>query len=360
MDIVEASVELRGDQYVFGVVVADAFPEPAEMAGGKRVDFRFAIDTDYDAKTGRGRMGLEYSLFIVLSEGGWRGTFIHTEEGRIRAAVQAMKVTVRRNRVAIAFPRRYLPLSQFDWTVFSSSGNSPDWEPKTTNPLTMRKTFNAAGSELASPAKWRSEEDAAIEDWCRRIRQAAAQQEFSRFADLLCTDWSIYVGQDPETGEPIVSEFREYADKLDEVFGDWERVEPSEEPPIYQIDGPIALVRWQMGRALVEGQWQDIEGLDALVRRHGQWRQVSGVGGDWQMAEQDRFDPANPDHHAIQQVVDQVNRAWEKNDVSLLEQAMRPSYRAVQPDQPYLWRATCPRMLTEVEIKLQNKLCSQS
>jgi hypothetical protein len=147
MDIVEASAGLQGDDCVFGVVVAAPLPAPAEMSGGKRVDFRFAIDADRDATTGMSRLGAEYLLFIVLEDEGWRGTFSEVDEDRrprpLRTAEQAMKVTARDGSVSIAFPRRHLPANVFDWTVSSNSGNSDGWLPKTSNPPTRRMTFEA-------------------------------------------------------------------------------------------------------------------------------------------------------------------------------------------------------------------------
>jgi hypothetical protein len=142
MDIVNVTLEKDGSSYVFTATTATNLPSPAEMTGGKRVDFIWFIDSDQDATTGQKTDGNEYNIHAWLDEDGWHPDWYKVTDASAQDGIDidfnSLHISVSGNVVTLEFPKNYLPSEHFDWWLVSDTINAVDWTPHTYNPPTQR------------------------------------------------------------------------------------------------------------------------------------------------------------------------------------------------------------------------------
>ena len=145
MDILSASVGEEEGFYAFSVRAASRFPEPRDMAGGKRVDFIWFVDADRNKSTGQSANGNDYNLHLYLDETGWHPMVAPVSEAAKKHGMSPLptdcQFRVKGTTATLLVPAKALPASEFDWWVWSMTQNAPGWPPVTENPATQHATF---------------------------------------------------------------------------------------------------------------------------------------------------------------------------------------------------------------------------
>ncbi len=345
MDITRASVRRVEGRYVLSVETAAPFPKPAEMAGGKRVDFVFFIDLDRDAKTGISRVGNDLNIHLHLSEQGWGGGFQSRSElmqgpDAKRRRKAEFVIQSEGHRASISFPVDYLPVDRFRWCVHSMTRNARDWPPTTSNPPTPLRAFppTEGGADRALHERIKAadlEADRkAVEAWCAACRRIWQERKPSKFAEMTWKDQAVFVGSGTEEDGPTapVATWSELDHDLDARAP--AEVEVGTEPPAYAIQGPVAVIQWSSARLRFteDTDWVTSRALEVLVRREGLWRVLGSATGDWRMTSRDRFEPDRAEHQAIQAVFETINRAWVERKPQSLQAVLHPRMRFVGVD----------------------------
>jgi ketosteroid isomerase-like protein len=90
-----------------------------------------------------------------------------------------------------------------------------------------------------------------------------------------------------------------------------EEVRLGPEMPQCKTIGPVGLIRWDESiQVRMQGIWgHGAAGMSFAIRRDGQWKEISGMPGDWRLTPSDRYDPGNEDHVALQRLLDRVSEA---------------------------------------------------
>jgi hypothetical protein len=117
-----------------------------------------------------------------------------------------------------------------------------------------------------------------------------------------------------------------------------DEVVPLAEPPVFQVQGPVAVVRWKIARVRVGDEWHTAENTDILAQHEGQWQFVFGAAGDWRMTPEDDYDPDNSDHVALRRLLDRTEDAVVRKDAKALHGLVHPDIRRVfaGPDGPFV------------------------
>jgi hypothetical protein len=148
VDIVQCGMILKGSLYTFNVIMDDSFPSPKVMKD-KRIDIILHIDIDCDSNTGQTSLRNDYNIHLYLNEHGWYSSWYKVSQKSkhdgIRINMKEFRIDVKGNKASLSFPKFYLPSNSFEWCVSSSTGNSVNWHPPTSNLHTPRATFNIVG-----------------------------------------------------------------------------------------------------------------------------------------------------------------------------------------------------------------------
>jgi len=168
-----------------------------------------------------------------------------------------------------------------------------------------------------------------IPDLCHRIRDAWAQRDFSPSRNLAWPDCFMVAGTDPQSHELLIMNSSDGTEALDAFLRSVDEVVPSTDLPVYEVQGPLAIIRWKKARLRMGENWHTIEGLDVAVERDGLWRCAASIDGDWKMTPEDRYDPSNEDHVALQGLLDQAGEAMVRKDARTFRELLHSKHSSV-------------------------------
>jgi hypothetical protein len=177
-------------------------------------------------------------------------------------------------------------------------------------------------------------DEAAVEKLCERVRTSWSNRKAEDLATLVWPECYTHYGAGAGGSQAEVVSWEQLQRQTVEVWKQLERIEPGSEPPIIEINGSIAVIRWTaFARVFSGGAWSPPgQGLEVAVRRNGEWRRVASVLGDWQLTEADRFDAKNPDHGAIQAFFDKLNEVFSKKEAGLVAGLHHDVFLGIAPD----------------------------
>ncbi|MCX6910614.1 MAG: serine/threonine-protein kinase [Verrucomicrobia bacterium] len=146
VDIVEASVERRGNEYVLSMTMAAPFP-PQDQMQGKPTTLTWFIDLDRNPKTGqqsKGGFGRDYNIHLRYGETGWRPDFFKVSDvskgAKTPRDLSAIRIEVNGTTARLRVPVSFIAGQTFDWFADAVCGG-PKNPPRTSNPRTARATF---------------------------------------------------------------------------------------------------------------------------------------------------------------------------------------------------------------------------
>ncbi len=186
---------------------------------------------------------------------------------------------------------------------------------------------NTPESRPSTEAEFDSAKD--IPDLCHRIRDAWAQRDFSPSRNLAWPDCFMVAGTDPQSHELLIMNSSDGTEALDAFLRSVDEVVPSTDQPVYEVQGPLAIMRWKKARLRMGENWHTVEGLDVAVERDGLWRCAVGIDGDWKMTPEDRYDPSNDDHVALQELLEQAGEAMVRKDARTFRELLHSEHRSV-------------------------------
>jgi len=170
-----------------------------------------------------------------------------------------------------------------------------------------------------------------LPELCRRIRDAWAQRDFTPSRNLAWRDCFLFAIAVPQSPEYLIADFDDGIRALSNGLRTIDEVVPLTDPPVYEAQGPLAIVRWKKARLRMGENWHTIEGLDVGVQRDGLWRCAVSIDGDWRMTPEDRYDSSDEVHREIRRYFDEVNRAHVEENIELVRSTHHPLYRAICP-----------------------------
>jgi len=151
VDIVEASLEQRGNEYVLSMTMAAPFPPPEQMKD-KPTTLTWFIDLDRDPKTGqqgKGGFGRDYNIHLRYGEKGWRTDFFKVSDvskaAKTPRDLSAIRIEVSGATARLRVPVSFIAGQTFDWFADAVCGG-PKNPPRTSNPRTARATFRASAT----------------------------------------------------------------------------------------------------------------------------------------------------------------------------------------------------------------------
>lgn len=188
----------------------------------------------------------------------------------------------------------------------------------------------AAEDPTASPeqAADRISEAEGIQDYCRRVRDDWVRRDFSSFRNWCWPDGFVYAGPDETWQALFVTRSTEHAESY---LASVDEVVPMTEPPVYEVQGPLAIVQFKKVGVRVGGESYTVEDLDVVAQHEGSWRFVFGFDGNWEMTPEDRYDPDNADHVALQRLLDQTEDAMVRKDAESLRDLLHPGFCRIMP-----------------------------
>jgi len=166
-----------------------------------------------------------------------------------------------------------------------------------------------------------------IPELLQRNRDAWLQRDLSPSQNLCWPDCYLGASAHHQTQELQTEDANDDPGPRDEFLRSIDEIVPLSEPPMYEVQGPLAVMRGKTVRYRLGDEWHTVEALSVVMQRDGQWRWAFGMGGDWGMTSADRFDPNKSDHVALQRLLDQAGEAWVRKDAEAIRKLMHPENR---------------------------------
>lgn len=141
----EASVKIDGDRYVFQIAADRVLPDPAQLAGGARVDFIWSVDADMNRNTGQTQQGNDYNINLTLTENGWFTDIYAVSPIALDKEVQdryaEIQYQVNGQQAEISFPVSFFPQNSFTWWLeVTSTNSSMGWQDILKYPITISES----------------------------------------------------------------------------------------------------------------------------------------------------------------------------------------------------------------------------
>ena len=254
--------------------------------------------------------------------------------GAIRYRDRIAQIHVR-DGVALAQTERWFEMdgtTSHSFLLFLFCRTNTGWKQALEITGDWRRLLTEEAEDDANTPESRQSTDAAspsakdTPDLCRRIRDALAQRDVSPSRNLIWPDCYMSVGPDDRSLD--ASSQQVVVSKTIEPSGEFLRsvdeIVPLSDPPVYEVQGPLAVMQWKKARLRIGDQWHTVEGLEIAIQRDGEWRSVFGMEGDWLPTASVFYDPNNADHAAIKRLRDQAVEAMVQKDASALRALQHP------------------------------------
>jgi hypothetical protein len=98
--------------------------------------------------------------------------------------------------------------------------------------------------------------------------------------------------------------------RADSLMGQVGKVEPHPRKPVFDIQGPVAVILFPVAISRVDNQATPVETLTVAIRRDGQWRKLAAIIGEWEMTE-----AGPPDVYSnVLNMANQGYDSWQRED----------------------------------------------